>query len=278
MAGIDKTYVNNWSDFSAIRDWALSVGTVTDDFGNKIKPINYFYYPDLTEDEFYDAQAKRHAEVIKRYNEHPEEYSYYTETYGDKFDEFLNNPENWFDVIIWNTPTYFDIWLIRNCPLEVIQNRLKQQYGHGWSKEAFTDHEYDECSYDSILNKTSVYDKYVRNGLGKDVKFTYLSDKKWANQDDKTHWWIDVMSDGDGDYWSYDEAINYWYPDSEQHAAVGNWISSTCSKYSGKMTPRKIYRILKNWNLPAGVLVRFSGDNMINGGRYCTEDFTIKTK
>ena len=34
MAGIDKTYVTSWSDYVKVRDWARSVGTVKDDFGN----------------------------------------------------------------------------------------------------------------------------------------------------------------------------------------------------------------------------------------------------
>ena len=51
------------------------------------------------------------------------------------------------EIPVWNTPTYLDIWLIRNCPIEFIQERLKEQYGGGWSKTAFTEHNDDDMYY-----------------------------------------------------------------------------------------------------------------------------------
>ena len=64
---------------------------------------------------------------------------------------------------VWNTPVYLDIWLIRNCPIEFIQERLKEQYGGGWSKTAFTEHNDDDMYY-KILTHTSPYDTFQRNG------------------------------------------------------------------------------------------------------------------
>ena len=39
MAAIDKTYLTNWTDYIQLYDWCVSVGTVTDDWGNESHQI-----------------------------------------------------------------------------------------------------------------------------------------------------------------------------------------------------------------------------------------------
>ena len=52
MAAIDKTYVDSWKEYKEIRDWAIKTNVTypNGDIGSKM--INWFYFPDLTEDNF----------------------------------------------------------------------------------------------------------------------------------------------------------------------------------------------------------------------------------
>lgn len=50
-----------------------------------------------------------------------------------------------------------DKWLIRNCPIDFIQKRLKEQYGN---------------DYDDIKNGNC--EMYERNGLGKNIHFKVI--------------------------------------------------------------------------------------------------------
>ena len=274
MAAIDKTYVNNWPDYEAIRNWAKSIGTVTDDYGNKLTPFNWLYYPDLTEEEFYKNQKECWEEAKERYSDlsnpgNAESYQWMVENYGE---DFLEHPELFYEIVIWNTNHIEDIFLIRHCPLEVIQNRLKQQYGGGWSKLAFTDHN-SPSEYDKIKNRVSEYDNFQRNGLGKNVKFTISEVKtNWTLKDKDTVWFIDIINDRN---WNYSETENIWYHDYECYVSKDEWISSSCwYKFRGKMTPRRIYRILRKWNLPAGIKLHFVGD----WKRVTIQDFVVTTK
>ena len=68
--------------------------------------------------------------------------------YGETYEKAYKNAE----ILLWNTPFYFDRWLIKNCPIQFIQDRLKYQY---------------DDEYEQIKNGTSAYDTYKRTGLGK---------------------------------------------------------------------------------------------------------------
>ena len=107
------------------------------------------------------------------------------------------------EIPVWNTPTYLDIWLIRNCPIEFIQERLKEQYGGGWSKTAFTEHNNDDMYY-RILTHTSPYDTFQRNGSHR-FSVHYVLNNKF--KDDDLVWWIDIRGCG----WWYNEKHKMWY-------------------------------------------------------------------
>ena len=162
---------------------------------------------------------------------------------------------------IWNTPTYLDIWLIRNCPLAFIQDRLKEQYGGGWSKEAFTSHN-DEDMYHQILNYTSPYDTYKRIGSHR-FSIKYKINNKF--KDDDLTWWIDILELG----WWYNEKHNAWYHDDEALP-----ISSNVAHFNGNISKRKLARIIKKWNLPKGTKIRFRGDYK----RYIQKEFVATIK
>ena len=161
---------------------------------------------------------------------------------------------------VWNTPTYLDIWLIRNCPLGFIQDRLKEQYGGGWSKEAFTDHN-DEDMYYQILNYTSPYDVNWRI-LDCSPKFSIQYKVNNKFKDDDLCWWVEVLTWG----WWYNEEHNMWYHDDEALP-----INSSHAYFKGNIGKRKLARLIKHWCLPKGTQIRFVGDYK----RYIQKEFIV---
>ena len=93
MANIDKTFVKSYKDYKEVLDWCKSIGTVTDDYDNKIQPYLWLYNPNLTENDF-----------------------------GK--DENGNNKK----YIIWNTTLIQDLYLIRHCLCKIIQKRMREVY------------------------------------------------------------------------------------------------------------------------------------------------------
>lgn len=159
---------------------------------------------------------------------------------------------------VWNTPTYLDIWLIRNCPLKFIQDRLKEQYGGGWSKEAFTDHN-DEDMYHQILHYRSPYDVWRSKGSHK-FSIEYKQNEKI--KDDNLFWWVDVLTWG----WWYNEKHNMWYHDDEALP-----IGCNHAHFRGNISKRKLARLIKRWDLPKGTQIRFTGDYK----RYIQKEFIV---
>ena len=159
---------------------------------------------------------------------------------------------------VWNTPTYLDIWLIRNCPIGFIQDRLKEQYSGGWSKEAFTSHN-DDDMYHQILTFSSPYDTFQRNGSHK-FNIKYSINNKF--KDDNLYWWIDIMGLG----WWYNEKHQTWYHNDEALP-----ISSNVARLKGNMSKRRLARIIKKWDLPKGTEICFVG----NYNRYIQKKFTV---
>lgn len=232
MAGIDKTYFKKWCQYEALYNWCKQVGEVTDDYGNKFSPINWLR--EYTRDEWMEYTKQESEEVY-----------------------------------IWNTPLYLDIYLIRYCPLDFIQDLLKEQYGEGWSKTAFCE---NSSSYNDIKNKTSVYDTYVRNGVA-NPKFKWNLYTPMKNVKDIV-WWVQTKDSS----WNYDETADYWYNDNEVYTPEGMWVSNTATLH-GKLTKRSLARKLKKWNLPKGTVLQFSASFYLKNkpGRYTFDghDFDI---
>lgn len=159
---------------------------------------------------------------------------------------------------VWNTPIYLDIWLIRNCPLKFIQDRLKEQYGGGWSKTAFKDHN-DADMYYQILSYNSPYDVVRSNGSHK-FSIKYKKNEKF--KDDNLFWTAKVIDNN----WWYNDEHNMWYHDNEALP-----ISSNCAHFVGNITKRKLARLIKHWNLPKGTQITFKGDFK----RYIVKEFIV---
>ncbi len=193
-----------------------------------------------------------------------------TDDYGNHFspiDFLIEYEEKDFENInerpIWNTPTYFDIYLIRNCPIELIQKRLKEQYGGGWSKTAFNENN-DNNLYYQIKNRTSPYDTYKRNGTKGNLKFSIIK-KSYFNRfkDDDLTWFITVYEPD----MNYNSEDNAWY----SHYECKEW-SSNAAYMRGSLSKSKLRRLLNRWNFPDGTIIRFCGD----WHRYIQKEFEVR--
>ena len=187
---------------------------------------------------------------------YPKELLYDKELTQSEFDkrkieyETLN-PNDTYRGTLWYAPIVFDYWLIRNCETPpLIVDKLNHQYPREF--------------IDEVINETTLFDTYKRNGLGNKIrvsikkrpKFNYRGKvydpikKEWQKQ----YWWISV---GDGN-WNYDEAIDYWYPITEPHYDVG--FACNCYIHPRYLSFKTLMRKLKKWNLPKGVLVSAISD------------------
>lgn len=244
MAGIDKTYLKSWEQFDTVRNWAKET-CFTLKNGKTVRMSDFMYYPDLTKqewDEWHDERVKYAREIFDT----PEYTAECKKMYGD---DWVFDPERYFDVVLWNTPTYVDVFLIRNCPFDFIQKRLREQYGGGWSKTALTDHN-DDDMYEQIKNGTSVYDTYQRNGLGKNAKVKFHG-YGYVPRDKKCWWWIEIVNEIG---WWYNEDDDAWYNDNEL-------MPITCNvndKIHGALTKKNVVNLIRKWDLPKGIRLRFS--------------------
>lgn len=211
MAGIDKTYIKTYNQYKEVCDWCKDI-VVTFGINKNIK-----FKP---------------SDFINEYTK----------------EDFNQLPENG-ELVLWNTPQYMDEWLIKNCPIDFIQKRLKEQY-----------HDY----YDKIKNGNC--EKYKRNGLGKKIHFKVIKKPYTYNRfnflyinrhnklrkykDKKIGIWDIVIKDEDY-CWFYNEQYDYWTNDSEGFP----FDAFICTLKRKNLNIKSIYRYLKKWNLPAGLKI-----------------------
>ncbi len=192
MAGIDKTYITSVEQYKELYNWCKSVGTITDDYGNKITPMDYLI-PESEE------------EVSRR----------------------LKNVE---EIPIWNTDNIFDLYLIRYCPIQFVQDRMNEVYDEGFVQ--------------SVKNRKSEYDTFRRNG----VKNPHYKIKAFENNKIKSkqqHWEIEIIfGNAHMDYFEREDKWRYYY---EAYYGFGDgWIKY----HDGHLCKRKLHRWIKKWDLP----------------------------
>ena len=254
MAAIDKTYVSSWEQWKELKDWVwdkkieLKNGLIS-------YPRRCMYYP-----EYGEKEVNEWLENVRKSN---------MEHYGWTYEKAVECS----DIPFWSTPTYVDIWLIRNCPIEWVQDRLKIQYGGGLSKESFTN---QDNSYEAIKNGTSDYDTWKRNGLGKNFKYKVIKKPNWhyihrfrytdrngnkqMYKDDGNNRWIIHVNDIKHPYgseehisWCANEQYNYWTCHEEVLPFTSN------SMYIRRKMPslKAIIRMIQHWDLPDGTKIEF---------------------
>ena len=121
--------------------------------------------------------------------------------------------------------------MIRNCPLEFIQDRLRQQYGK---------------SYTKIKEGRSEYDLYTRPAASKHFKVLPLSSFPRIRA---RNLWLYIQSE-DSD-WMYDDESGEWHHWLE----CRQWNTNTMDA-KGPITRRKLKRIISKCGFPAGVKLR----------------------
>jgi hypothetical protein len=287
MAGIDKTYVNSWNDYRQIQEWCKSVGTVTDGYGNTFNPLEFI--AEYTQDEFQESIDYQITRLLERYNNGDLRYQY-KEGYLtiEEYNNIPNEPEKHIGgLCIWNTPTYFDLWLIRNCPLDIIKKRLEEQYGK------------DGC--EEIRNHKSYYDTFQRNGLGRNItaplsnkhcrlSYKYSSDR---HKNGKKMRWTNIYIElpkikvniGTGREFTdtctmYSDDIDKWLYHTE-NCIYHTYSSSSMFSVDGFMSQKSIYRKLQKWNLPQGtqVVITYNWEYKDDSYTYYVENkFNIKKK
>lgn len=273
MAAIDKTYINSWQQYVELRDFFTSCGEVVDDYGNIFRPIDYLWKRE--EIEFKETIERSAGRELERYKGGGYDWAL---KHGcmtqEEYDNF--NPYNHIGIPVMNTPTVFDIWMIRNCQhIEWLQNDLKGKYSGGWSKTAFTEHNDDDLYY-QILNHTSCYDTYKRNGLGKNIKV-----QKDSFPIISLHGIRKVFIEAEvyvnDEIWWYHENEDYWCSVTEMHMTHG-WTSSLANIKSKTYSPKAILRKLKKWNLPENAEVKISVFLKDKKGKSYLSDFMLKIR
>lgn len=237
MAYIDKTYIVDYHQFIEVRDWCKGKIVETDN-GLKYHAEDFLNDKDMTE-EYFNNWKKEVIENRMR-------------NYGETYEDAYKRAE----IPLWNTPFYFDRWLIKNCPIQFIQDRLKYQY--------------DE-EYEQIKNGTSSYDTYKRNGLGKNFHYKVIRKPNWkprynfyyinrlgektCYKESQKPWWLITVYDIKNEYpisWWANTNHNYWTNSSEGIPFNSNMMDIK----KKNLNIHSIIRMIKKWDLPDGSQVR----------------------
>ena len=237
MAYIDKTYFTTYEQWKQVRDWCEDKIVETNN-GIKYHAEDFLNDKDMTEEFFNNWKKEVTEKRMKNYGE----------TYEDAYKRS--------EIPLWNTPFYFDRWLIKNCPIQFIQDRLKYQY---------------DDEYEQIKNGTSVYDTYKRTGLGKNFHYKVIKKPNWKPRynfyytdhfnNDKHYkesqkpWWFITVDDIKNECpisWCANTHHNYWTNPLE-----GIPFNSNMMHIKKKnLNIHSIIRMIKKWDLPDGSQVK----------------------
>lgn len=254
MASLDKTYIKTYQQYREIADWCKAQGEVH--WRNSVfRP--YDRIPQMTEwdeetdkvvylgewtEEYFNERARNVVELRECVR---------TESYFNKYVDKKEYPtlEDWFkyvdswevEICLWNTDIAFDVYLIQNCPVQFIQDRLKEMYGN---------------EYENIKNHRSIYDTFKRE-VSDNPHFVIrkILDSNHRNRD--YNWIVSINSSVKESVW-YDERDKNWYFKAECHITKDWEDLNYATSIKGKMTNRKIYRLIRRWNLPKGTRLFFS--------------------
>ena len=241
MAGSDKIYISTWKQYQEIKQFLEKSGIVKDEYGNTFKPIEYL--ADYNEKKFEDARNN----VITGYKESYArgDWKWYVENNLMTQEEYDNfNPEDHIEIPIMNNPVFYDVWLIRNCEIDWVVKRLKEQYGY-------------ENFYTEIKEKRSLYDTFKRNGLGNNIKVK-------LPKYNKNLYGIEIEFP-ENKYelsTSYDEETDRWNNRAELKQQTCFCSMATFGKINNiKRTKKGIYRKLCKWNLPENTKITLYYDS-----------------
>lgn len=217
MAAIDKTYVSSYEEWKEITDWAKKTSFKCPN-GIILEVENYCYGHGMTEDEI--------REWISECGEIP----------------------------VMNTPVELDYFLIKYCPIQLIQDRMRAVHS--------------EEFINSVLSGTSEYDTFQRPEPGKHYKIikkprikralSWFINRpnrkysKWLSNEltIKRKGYYNVSIPGYG----YNEDYDSWvFPGELGYSTVYGLVNTKTRSL------KALIRKIKSWNLPVGTRVEFSG-------------------
>ncbi|MGN1216400.1 MAG: hypothetical protein ACI4TD_00320 [Phocaeicola sp.] len=227
MAGIDKTYLN-YEQYLELVEWC--------------KEKEYVEYPDGTKEPLSDYLC-----------------------YHFSRDNFFDREGNPHLFPIWNTPTYFDCWLAKNCPLPYIQETLETQY----SKETLEELKKDGGEYDKKYRnsfETRPGKKFTKFSLsvyqGRPIKRNFRFYNEYLKKRYNSHWEVEiskhvVITNPNGEnfdyneFWGYNAFTDHWSP-------YYSTVPTTTHSYDFKKycSLKSVLRKIRKWNLPEGLKVK----------------------
>jgi len=213
MAGIDKIYVDNYDDYISFINYCKTIQEDIQKLFN-VDIFNYFYFTELTV----------HSFEIED-NEYP----------------------------LTNFPHKIDYYLIKNCDIPFIVERLKDQYGE---------------SYNEIQNDNEILNDYT---FEKFKKFKIIREKSkypYVIKKQKNKFIISIENLNNYNTWVYDKKISQW----RNLDRSNNLNSNNCrSNIKFGKSRKAIIRKVNKWNLPKGLEIEILGT-------YYSSSFKIITK
>lgn len=171
-------------------------------------------------------------------------------------DSIYNRTEESFkngEMAVMNTSYTEDYFLIKYCPLEFVQNRMKEVYNKDY--------------YDSIKNGTSEYDKFVYPEIG--THFTIIRDKCMKHKD---YLWKFHRHRIKFDITVEYKDISLWYNEELKRFLLPDELGDPTASWSSKTyTIKALLRYIRKLKLPKGAIVTAQG-------RYINESLLILVK
>ena len=198
MAAIDKTYVDGKQLQEAI-EWVKSIGGwALFETGLKLNLMSYIcgYNPD---------EVSGQRPIIS----------------SDQY-------------ILWNTPTHLDRWLLQNCPLKFIVNRIKDVYSEK-SVQEMLDYRYIPWEPTNPVGHHCTFLDYPRCHDWKGVV---------------KHWWLSVKSDTGERYGLTGRET--WEPMSEYQLYHGRWNNLRLTREPDR---RWLSRFARHSKLPVDAII-----------------------
>jgi hypothetical protein len=286
MAGIDRIYVNSVEQWREFYTWATQHrDACKGKTGCNI--LDYFYFNNEQEViECLEYNRKRYIErllelenIIKLgpnnpkyartfavyYEEMPEDLNHpdwvAKATYGEFENEYIANKKSEIeryrttgevecDLHCTSFSQVIDRYVIQNCDIDFVVERLKEQYS----------------DYENIRNNTDKYSvEYIYEPCTK-VTLRYPNGWKFRKSTANRGLFVDIITNDDDNDWRYDEDNDRWVNTAKELKRYTTNIAN--NSYSVKAVVRKIMKV---WKLPKGLTIRVDGP-------YEGEELIITTK
>lgn len=265
MAAIDKTYVKSYKEYNEFKEWAKDkVITFFDGLTRNVKDFIY----EWQEEDFIAGEIYKN-ECIYVETDSDNIYYYikdidwdndivlliYEEDGVEKplkmsIQEVQKIKQDCYELPVINSPTYLDIFLVQNCPIKFIQNRMKEVYHKDFYNKM---KEIDlsakppkelQQNRKITVTKNDKYTKFpIHNKPYGKVKNWWLQSNNYIWFNSETNTWVDEI---------------YWYYPVNTNTAHFKSLKA-------------VIRHLRKQYLPTGI-------SFILSGRYVGEEYLIKIK